>query len=144
MLPLILWSPFEQHPVSMLCPKCEPQVQCDSQLNAIDWCDGHSMHRQPRLIHCVHTNILLVSRVYRCKNGHEVLGHHPSIIARFATVGCPSLVPFRLYHRSDFTSTLISYVTSMVQCGCTFMQIEEMLLLNHARTYYEKKDFLAF
>ena len=50
-------------------------------------------------------------------NGHDVLAHHPGIITRLVDAIHPISVPFRLYHRTGFTTTLISYVSSLVQCG---------------------------
>ena len=80
MLPLRIWSPLEQYPDAFdeTCPKCSstlPEI-----FEAMDWCDGHAPNRLPRLVHDIDCCCLLVNRVYRCKNGYIVLGHHPYII----------------------------------------------------------------
>ena len=69
---VILWSPCEQFSrLSFWCPKCSKVMQ--TPLSPTDW--TYSPSRQPRLIHRINTNILLISRVYQCSTGHVVLGH---------------------------------------------------------------------
>ena len=74
MLPVILWSPLEQYAdvVGKMCPKCI-DMGLYSELLTAGWTDGsHSDNGQPRLLHCVNTNVLLISRIYAC---HHVLQH---------------------------------------------------------------------
>ena len=73
-----------------------------------------AVYRNPRLIHDVNSCCLLISRVYKCKHGHEILGHHPDILSRFID---GSLVPFRLYRQTGFTETLMSFIVSSVKSG---------------------------
>ena len=120
-----------------MCPKCDQSL---SKLHAIDWCNGHSERREPRLLHCVHMNVLLVSRVYKCDNGYEVLGHHSILVDRLSNAGLDCFIPFKLYHKTGFTMTLIKFTTSMLNAGCSLLQIDKMLLANRVATYYNIKE----
>ena len=141
-LPLIIWSPLEKHPgcISDLCPKCDDN---SSKLHPTCWCDGQLGH-EPRLLHCVHTNALLISRVYKCDKNHEVLGHHSTLIERLSNAGYASFIPFQLYHRTGFTTALIKFTTSMLNAGCNLLQLENILLSNRVASYFDAKQrFLA-
>ena len=114
MLPVIVWSPTEQYSglISSKCPKCEMDG-VHSQLYPIAWTDGRCNDNRPRLLHCINTNVILVSRIYRCSNQHRVLGHHPDIIHRFTRHNLQSLLPFRLWHITGFTVILADYIDHM-------------------------------
>ena len=140
MLPLVIWAPLESYPitVSYTCPKCNGHG--GTTLKGIDWCDGHSVHRKPRLIHDVNSCCLLISRVsYKCQNGHEILGHHPDILSRFNAAGCRSVIPFRLYHQTGFAKDLISYVATLIKSGISLQQVEKILEENRVHSFYERK-----
>ena len=59
-----------------------------SKVIAVGWTTGGN-GTSPRLIHCVNTNAILISRVYVCSVQHYVLGHHPDMHSEF---------PFALWH----------------------------------------------
>lgn len=92
MLPLVIWAPLESYPITV-SPKYD-----GTTLKGIDWC---GVHWKPRLIHDVNSCCLLISRVYKCQNRHEILGHHPDILSHFNAAGCRSVIPFRLYHQTE-------------------------------------------
>lgn len=139
LLPLIIWAPLEQFNryISKSCPKCDSGI--DNCLKAIDWCDGHTANRNPTLIYDVNSNSLLVSRVYKCSNDHEVLGHHPSIVQQLIEVKLHDAIPFRLYHKCGFSSGLLSFVDMMLHSGLTIQGIESILLENRVRLFFEVK-----
>ena len=91
----------------------------------------------PQLIHCIHSNVLLVSRIYRCDQNHNVFGHFPDIIKMFPT-GC-RLVPFHLWHRSGITVALLDYITDMIEAGISLRHIETVLSDNRLRLFYNIK-----
>ncbi len=96
-LPVIVWSPVEQFPrIKFSCPKCTVQ---GCSLSPTTWTNGHIHH--PRLIHDIHSNVLLFSRIYGCKNGHEVYGHHPQLVESDLIVSYS--LPFLLWHSTGFT-----------------------------------------
>ena len=78
MLPVIIWSPLQQYGdvVKGKCPKCLV-TGTNNELMPTGWTDSsNSDHVHPRLLHCVNTNVLLISRIYTCSSQHLVLGHH--------------------------------------------------------------------
>ena len=104
------------------------------------WTNGHSSENQPRLIHCVHVNIILVSRVYRCENDHRVLAHHPSLIKLFTAGHLRCLLPFYLWHRTGFTIPLLEYITDLVDSGVSLRHIESTLTENRLRLFHKLKQ----
>ena len=87
MLPVIIWS-----------PKCEINK---SKLIPYGWTDGQSTESQPRLLHCVNCNVILVSRIYCCENNHRVLAHHPGINQIFVDndLKMPTPISFMAHNR---------------------------------------------
>ncbi len=141
MLPVIIWSPLEQYAglISSECPKCTVDgVSC--VITPTGWTDGCSSENQPRLLHCVNSNAILVSRIYQSPNQHRVLAHHPAIIHHFTTSKLQCLVPFHLWHITGFTDTFMEYVDHVCQSGIPMQQIERMLVSNRARLFYTLKE----
>lgn len=140
LLPAILWSPLEQYSdvITRECPKCKDEG-VNSVLYATGWTDGSSTE-QPRLIHCVNSNVILISRIYSCPNQHRVLGHNPDIVCQFKALNMQSCVPFHLWHISGFTNALIDYIESLCQSGIPLQQIEKLLISNRASLFYSLKE----
>ena len=134
MLPVIVWTPLEQYSAFTMrqCPKCK--LNGDMQFRA-GWTDGCSTD-QPRLLHCVNSNVILVSRIYSCSNNHRVLGHNPDLIRQIPT----SLVPFHLWHVAGFTETLINYIDNLCHVGLAMQQIETILAGNWAHMFFNLKE----
>ena len=139
MLPVIIWSPLEQYSnlISNECPKCE---NCVSRLSPSAWTNGQSTaENQPRLLHCVNFNVLLVSRIYCCENNHRVLGHHPGIIKQFnGRLRC--VVPFHLWHQTGFTVPLLEYVANQCNSGVSLRCIERALTHNRLQLFVKLKE----
>ena len=141
MLPVVVWSPIEQYAglITNDCPKCRVNG-VSARLAPADWTDGYCSNNLPRLIHCVNSNVIIVSRIYYCPHQHQVLGHHPDIIHRFTASNLQCLVPFHLWHVTGFTCILVDYIDHACQLGTPMQQIENMLISNHARLFYTLKD----
>lgn len=137
MLPVIIWSPLEEYSSSLdiQCPKCELDKLPVTGLSPTGWTNGLSTENQPRLIHCVHVNVLLVSRVYTCGNDHHVLAHHPSIIKHFTLGKFRCLLLFHLWHRTGFTIPLLQFITNLVDSGVSLRQIESTLTQNRLQHF---------
>ena len=110
MPPILLWSPTEQFPSlfqnGIPCPLCGDN---QSNLQMYGWRDGSGASRnQPRKIHRINNIVLLVSRVYKCKRGHEISACNPTIL-----VCCPvaELIPFQLWHITGFTMDFVNYIS---------------------------------
>lgn len=113
---VILWSPLEQlafrFHLSTMCPKCEKPAP----LRAIGWQNGlHGKRSEPRKIHGLNRPILLIGRVYKCTEGHDILAYHPGIMKKVEAA--ESFIPFRLWHRTGFAKTFMQTVESLVTIG---------------------------
>lgn len=138
---LLLWSPLLQFqqllPLGLTCPKCPSNVV--STLRAVGWMTGiESRRMEPRKIHGIRGVVLLVSRVYRCnQERHEVFAHHPGVLKQIHT---PSVIPFKLWHKTGFTVELLQLVDSMLTGGVTICGIQEMLKRRAYSHYYLSKS----
>lgn len=85
-----MWSPLEQFDTLHFdCPKCSEatsEASLSHFLTPISWTNACSAKYSPRLIYGVNSNFLLLSRVYNCKYGHEVYGHHRFFVEHEDTI----------------------------------------------------------
>lgn len=133
---VILWSPCEQFSLVMFsCPKCSDH-NIEARLSPIDWTNGQTSPRLPRLIYSIDSNILLISRVYRCSNDHVTLGHHPDMIRQLYRYNLESSIPFALWHQCGFTVTLLEHIQQSIASGTSLQECESFLAENRLRNYY--------
>ena len=137
--PILLWTPTEQFPSlfpnGILCPVCEENR---SQLQMYGWKDGSGGSRnEPRKIHGICSVILLVSRVYKCKKGHEISACNPKILVCHPV---PELIPFQLWHITGFTTNFINYVASLVSAGVSLGTITDVVSESRIRMYLQSKQ----
>lgn len=136
---ILLWSPLEQYQnlltEEVQCPVCASSGIQRIQLSPSRWQQGTSERTQPRKIHTSRSIVLLVSRVYKCSQGHEILGHDPSIIDCIP----PWLVPFLLWHKTGVTKQLVDDISILIDAGVPITSIES-LLLKHRRMDYVRKS----
>lgn len=80
---VIIWDPLQQQQHcfknGFRCPHYE-HGRVSSILTPFKWKDGKSERDLPRQMYCVNGPVLLVSRVYRCAQGHEIAGHDPRVL----------------------------------------------------------------
>ena len=77
----IIWDPLTQGNIDLLCPSCEyPRLL----LRPTRWKDCKTFNDQPRNIFCIQRCAILVSRVYRCPNDHQVLAHDSAVLHEVA------------------------------------------------------------
>ena len=114
----------EIFPNGFLCPKCDSQSS--SLLYGYDWIDGVGSDRaEPRKIHG-RDGVVLVGRRYKCfKKAHEVISYHPGILRQ---IKAPSLITFKLWSRTGFTSALTNDIVTMVVSGVSASIIESNLV----------------
>ena len=138
MPPCILWSPVEQYPSDYTCPKCTSNlIDLQMTLRPARWQDGSNPQSTPRKIHGVDGPIIVISRVYRCPKGHEVLGYHPNILSQ---VPLQEVIPFALWHRTGFTHNLLELVQSLVLAGISISAIANTLENNRYKMYFRFKN----
>ena len=143
--PVLIWAPVEQFkeifPNGFICPKCD--TGSSSLLYGYGWMSGVESERtEPRKIHGRDGVVLLVGRRYKCFiKSHEVVSYHPGILRQINNA--PSLVPFRLWSRTGFTSLLMDDIVTMVVSGVCLSTIESnMVLATVAQYSVKRKRFL--
>ena len=105
----IIWDPLTQACIDLLCPRCDhPRLL----LRPTRWKDGKAVSEQPRTLFCIQRRAILVSRVYRCTNDHQVLSHDPAMLRQAQEKNVNIL--FVLFHKQGVTSDLFSYIISHV------------------------------
>ena len=119
----LLWDPLTQHQLQLTCPRCLMLGESNS-LYATRWKDGKSSHDEPRRIYGIQREVFLVSRVYRCRKGHQTLAHDPWTLE---IISSHTQVPFVLFHKSGVTHDLYQYVYTHVQAGVKLTDIEYFL-----------------
>lgn len=80
---LLLWDPVSQRTLQnglVTRPRCDVAGVC---LWPAHWKDGRNERNAPRLLFSHNGVTYLVSRVYRCRNGHEIVAHDNSILQSF-------------------------------------------------------------
>ena len=138
--PILIWSPVEQFkemfPNGLICPKCDPGSS--SILYGYDWMSGVESERtEPRKIHGRDGIVLLIGQRYKCfKKSHEVVGYHPGILRQ---ISAPALIPFRLWSRTGFTTSLTNDIVAMVVSGVSVSTIESNLVLAIVTQYSIKR-----
>ena len=73
----------------------------------------------------MHSNdgpVFLVSRVYKCSKGHDILGYHPHLMSQ---VPMQEAIPFELWHRMGFTRDLLELVHSLVLAGMNNLYMQD-------------------
>ena len=76
---ILLWSPLDIFP-NLCCPVCADAL-VRTELSPLRWQVGNSERTQPRKILSSKSIVLLVSHVYKCSQGHEVIAHDPGILS---------------------------------------------------------------
>ena len=131
---ILLWSPLEQFQSFLLsvvvCAVCKAAGN-NSGLIPSRWQDGSSERHQPRKIHDSRGIVLLVSRVYKCVRGHEILGHDPSVLLCVPK----HLQPFLLWHKTGVTKQLVEDISTFVETGIPILSIESLLLKQYRKDY---------
>ena len=132
--PVIVWDPLlqcsEVFPNGLCCPH-ESHASQPSLLFPRKWKDGHSDKQLPRKLYGEDCVVLLMSRVYVCKDWHEIAAHDPAVLEHLSAVNYK--IPFALSHRSGVTIQLLNLISSLACVGLTFAEIERHL----AQKYYD-------
>ena len=118
---IILWDPMSFFPGRViLCPTCDEQG-VKEDLHPIRWIDGRKTYEQLRLICGLRNDVLLVSRVYLCKNKHQIISHDSGVLTQIKDDFPP---PFILLHRAGVTKDLFQFVISHIRAGMTVSDVQ--------------------
>ena len=136
---VILWDPLTQFPqyfsAGLLCPHESHRTKAEA-LHPKKWKKGDSEKDAPSRLYGKDGTVLLVSRVYVCCQGHEVIGHDTRILEKIPD----SKVPFYLSHRSGITVNLAHEVNSLASTGLTFSEIERHVAQRYYNRYWLCKE----
>ena len=119
----LVWDPLTQYQLKLTCPRCLMLGE-SNLLYATRWKDGKASHDDPRRIYCIQREVFLVSRIYRCRNGHQTLAHDSWTLK---TISSHTQIPFVLFHKSGVTRDLYHYIYTHVQAGVKLTDIEYFL-----------------
>ena len=118
---ILFWDPtFYFHGVTFLCSSCEEQGLFE-ELHPICWKGGSWTYYQLCHLCGLRNNVLLVSRVYLCRNKHQILSHDSGIIAQ---IKGKFLSPFFLCHKVGVTREMFQFVASHVRAEVTISDIQ--------------------
>ena len=120
---IIVWDPLSFFPHRIIfCPSCDEQG-VKEDLHPIRWIDGSKTYEQPRVLYSLRKDVLLVSRVYLCKNKHQILSHDSGILSQVKGDFPP---PFVLFHRAGVTRELFQFVISHIRAGMTISDVQTL------------------
>ena len=116
---IIIWDPLFQHfHGNLACSKCGQILKPISWKNGQDW-----KHNSPRELADIECPVLLVSRVYACKNDHRTVGHDPVILKELQS---EALIPFLLLHKNGITRRLYRLITVQTASGMAYAEVESL------------------
>ena len=139
LLPYMLFDPVNQFKqvceatgIDILCPLCSRDGVSESVIDTLIWKNGKSCRLQPRLIHDVSNPLLLVSKLYKCKNGHrEIASCDPDIVKQLPEV----FLDFVTSHRSGITKHLLRLCEQLLDKGLSLEAIEDMNRMRYEAFY---------
>ena len=100
-----------------------------SEFCPIRWKDGRTINDQPRFLYGLSNNLLLVSRIYLCKNKHQILSHDDRILSQIDDQFLP---PFVLFYKTGVTRELFNFFISHITAG---MSVADVLILWNQNLY---------
>ena len=120
--------------MKLICPLCARIGLQQNIIDTVQWTNGKNPRLQPRLIHDVACPILLVSKLYRCENGHrEIAACDPDLVKQIPA----TFVNFVTSHRSGVTKSLLQLCEQLIDKGLSLTSTED---LNQQRynTFYNE------
>ena len=133
---LIIWDPLVTGLLeSLWCPNCIDNGQ-NEVLKPTRWKDGKTACDQPRRLYGLSNDALLVSRVYVCCKGHQIIAHDPFVIGQLRN---SAMVPFILFHKAGITKELQHFITTHANVGMTLSDIQTLWLQTRFDAHGERK-----
>ena len=117
---IIIWDPLLQYfHGSLPCPHCGQILKPRCWKDGKDW-----KHNSPRRLADIEHYVLLVSRVYACRNDHRIISHDPQILKTFEQA---ELIPFLLLHKYGITRRLYRLIVVHTASGMRYRDVEALL-----------------
>ena len=117
---VIIWNPLLQFPLIRLSVEKCPKEDCNGDLAFYAWASGERKGMQPRLIHDMHSIVILVGAIYRCSSDHVVYSTDANILQKLDRAHIPSI----LLHRTGFTRAFVQTVVNLAQEGLSMQSIK--------------------
>ena len=135
---IIIWDPLSFGPSLFLwCPNCLDIHGFNNGLKATRWKEGKTACDRPRSLYGLHNEALLVSRVYICSKGHQIIAHDPSILS---SVRSEVQVPFVLFHKVGITKELQHFILTHANVGMSISDIQTLWLQTMYDAYGSRKN----
>lgn len=116
--PVIVWDPYLSIPsLSLQC------VECNQSIERKAWKLGQSPALEPRLIHGIESNVILVSSQYICSNSHIFLTTDPRVLNLLSS----DYVPFILLHRTGFVRSFLDCIIGLIGEGLRISAVERFI-----------------
>ena len=117
---VIIWNPLVQFPLNRRSLEKCPKENCNGDLTFYTWANGERKGMQPRLIHDIRSNVILVGAIYRCSSDHVVYSTDANILQKLDRAH----TPFILLHRTGFTRAFVQTVVNLAQEGLSMQSIK--------------------
>lgn len=131
---IYLWCPVAHFGSILRCPEHGAILEIGEWTNVLT---KNSCYRNPRLVYAIGGNIILIQRVYVCRQGgmrHFYLSASKTLM-KSAPPFLLSAFPFKIYHRSACTKQLLEYTGCLVSGGVNFLKISETIASMNYKAY---------
>ena len=129
---VLLWSPLEMFQLSgVVCPLHNVTIEPSMLTSEFE---SKNSRRNPRLVTSLCRNVVLIQRVYRCQDGHDLYSCSDDVLSSLPNT-VNKRMPFKLYHRSAFHLDVIDYIFTQITKGQNFHQISESIADLHLADY---------
>ena len=130
---VLLWNPliqFRSVIQNLHCPheRCCHYVSGD---HALIWNTGEHAGHCPRLLHDLNHVVLLVSVIYNCPVGHQLIGTDPRILSHIPE---QEFIPFILFHKYGVMRAFARWIIAQTVQGISLRSTE--LLIKSLRNQY--------
>ena len=113
----MLWDPYVTMSLPLQC------VECTQPITRNAWKVGQSGGLLPRVIHDIHSVVILVSCQYKCSKSHSILTTDPRVLALISD----EHIPFILLHKVGFTKIFARQVIGLLEEGMSISSIERFI-----------------
>lgn len=121
-LPYVMfWDPIHKF-ADTLSNQCLCE-SCSGTLRVKCWRTGQSLSMQPRLLHGIEHNVLLVSPIYICEYSHTLSSTDPRLTENILQ----EHIPFILLHRTGFTRHFVNTIVHLYREGMPILGIERFV-----------------
>lgn len=132
---LIIWDPMLLFPrLPLNCPTCSTSERLKATTR---WKDGEKQHDLPRKIYGLKNDVLVVSRVYSCRYGHQIIAHDPDILSQLKGLLTPGFI---LFHKGGITIELYDFINTHMQTGLSTSEIQVLWYQTLFTAYVRKRE----